>query len=392
MDRWDSVSELWPVHPKPAADELLSSWLARLAMAHGLKLHTFTQLTWPGKSIWNRDVDRSADSEVLATLVRRTGASAESVEATTLCAYEGVLFEQYNPTGTTQWIMPLGIYHRTRRSYGLQFCPRCLDEDAEPYYRRAWRLACVSMCVRHEVMLLDRCPDCAAPVIFHRGDLGQRSKRVAESLTDCHVCGLDRRLAAVEDAARWADGLDLLIQHRLARIIREGWMWVSGEGPCYSHLFLRVLRHLSHLLAFGAKAEVLRGEVCRRFGVPNFTVAVQGRQRVIEWLDVRTRRCVLLTAMLLLQDWPHALVEICERNRIWSSVLLGDLKPVPHWYARVVQEYLTRTSYHPTIEEIAWCIAKNQEVFGGRYKPPTQRIRFRSVWNAAGVSVSPYSL
>ena len=33
---------LWPAHVKPQQDELLSSWLVRLAMAHGVKLHTFS--------------------------------------------------------------------------------------------------------------------------------------------------------------------------------------------------------------------------------------------------------------------------------------------------------------------------------------------------------------
>ena len=50
---------LWPAHPKPLPDELLSSWMVRIAGQHGLKLHTFASAVWPGISIWNRDIDRS---------------------------------------------------------------------------------------------------------------------------------------------------------------------------------------------------------------------------------------------------------------------------------------------------------------------------------------------
>ncbi len=38
---------LWPVHLKPQEDELLSSWLARLALAHGQTVATFTSQVWP---------------------------------------------------------------------------------------------------------------------------------------------------------------------------------------------------------------------------------------------------------------------------------------------------------------------------------------------------------
>lgn len=42
----------------------------------------------------------------------------------------------------------------------LQYCPQCLDEDTEPYYRRIWRLVPVTCCIQHELVLLDECTSC----------------------------------------------------------------------------------------------------------------------------------------------------------------------------------------------------------------------------------------
>ncbi|MDQ3818853.1 MAG: TniQ family protein, partial [Acidobacteriota bacterium] len=137
-------------------------------MAHGLKLHTFCTLLWDKRPIWNRDIDKCADDGILTVLEQRTGTPFERVRASTLAAYEGALYERHNAFGNTFWIMPLGIYHRIRRMHGVQYCPSCLEEDKTPYFRRAWRLAFVTVCAKHRRLLLDACPRCDGPVNFHR--------------------------------------------------------------------------------------------------------------------------------------------------------------------------------------------------------------------------------
>lgn len=228
---------LWPVHLKPQADELLSSWLMRLAAAHALKLHTFCALTWTRrKQIWNRDIDKCADESILNLLVEKTGTRPEVVARTTLAAYEGYLYERHNPYGNTRWIMPVGVYHRTRRRHGLQFCPRCLAEDDAPYYRRSWRLAFVTFCERHGTTLSDRCPRCYAPVNFHRNELGHRAKWAADSVTLCHACGYDLRETSEAQPTGLADCRILEFQRGLTDATKSGWVEINGQGPVYSHL------------------------------------------------------------------------------------------------------------------------------------------------------------
>jgi hypothetical protein len=69
------------------------------------------------RSIWNRDIDKLADESLLKILVVGTGTPPEQVFNTTLAAYRDWLYLQHNPYGNTQWVLPLGVYHRLRRGY-----------------------------------------------------------------------------------------------------------------------------------------------------------------------------------------------------------------------------------------------------------------------------------
>jgi hypothetical protein len=230
--------ELWPVHIKPKDDELISSWLVRLARAHGLKLHTFCSVTWPGKQIWNRDIDKSSDTEMVGVLSTRTGTPIERVQATTLASYANVLYEKHNRFGPSSWIMPIGVYHRTRKKFGLQYCPRCLAEDEDPYYRCKWRLAFIVVCERHHVVLHDRCPKCGEAINFHRDELGNHRKVVTVSLTLCHACHFDLR-TIVNEQVFSATSAETQFTTMLLQTIEAGFIQVSESIITYSHLFLR---------------------------------------------------------------------------------------------------------------------------------------------------------
>jgi hypothetical protein len=81
----------WPLHPPPLDDELLSSWLTRLATGYEMEPDTFCQhvLDLPQQSLSSIDTDPPAG--LLATLADHTGWSISRVEATTLRRYEGIL-------------------------------------------------------------------------------------------------------------------------------------------------------------------------------------------------------------------------------------------------------------------------------------------------------------
>lgn len=51
-----------------------------------------------------------------------------------------------------------GYYERNRNT--LRYCPICLSSDKNPYFRLFWRLSYYSTCLKHQVLLIDKCPQC----------------------------------------------------------------------------------------------------------------------------------------------------------------------------------------------------------------------------------------
>lgn len=345
------TGNLWPVHVKPQPDELLSSWIVRLAMAHTMKLHTFCSLVWSReKQIWNRDIDKCADGKIIDVIAHKTGTSRQRVFETCLEAYAGRVYERHNSRGNTLWIMPIGVYHRTRTLYGLQFCGECLAEDEKPYYRRSWRLAFMTVCEKHQILLHDRCPNCQTPVNFHRNELGDRYKWTADSTTRCHLCEYDLRSSPTVTMSVNSHLVDF--QRQLTSTLERGWISIPKHGSIHSHLYFTVLHQLMRMLATKGKAAGLREIAAREYEIdlPPSQPVSSGRD--IERLSVRERVALVAICNRLLSNWPNEFVRFCREHRVWSASLLRDLEHAPFWYWKVVHDELYRIGYTPSDIEV----------------------------------------
>lgn len=183
------TGDYFPYHPKPLPDELLSSWLTRIAHGHGQTLRSFCRAVWPKSEYGYCDVDNLVERNLVVTLAEKTGVEPLRVRATTLVHYEGRLMRAFSPKG--DWILRGGLDSGDKR-VRLQYCPRCLAEDPVPYFRRAWRLGLFCACIRHKTVLLDRCAYCHALIIPHR----------MADVCRCQSCFADLRLASVRAAKR----------------------------------------------------------------------------------------------------------------------------------------------------------------------------------------------
>lgn len=112
-----------------------------VAKSNGAKLQRFCDCIFgKDRQLWNRDIDRTPPGRILRDLSSATRISRTTIEALTLRAYRGRLFRSPLATGQQRWILPLGMYHRKRLGFGLQFCPKCLSEASEPYFRKRCRI------------------------------------------------------------------------------------------------------------------------------------------------------------------------------------------------------------------------------------------------------------
>jgi hypothetical protein len=329
-------------HPKP--DELLSSWLTRLAHDHLLKTHTFGKMLFPGANVWNTDLDKSAPDSMLRTLAECTGTPLARVEQTVLRRYEGILYLRANVGSTTPWLMPLGIYHRTRRYYGLLFCPCCLGKDGTtPYFRTHWRLAMMHICTRCSVQLLDRCPECERPVTFFRVELGRKLSLADRPISHCFHCGLNLAAITWEQATTSA----LTAQIELERIMYEGW----NEQVFYPHLYFIVLRQLVKQLinarlpsaAFQRAVDIETG-----WSPLEEDMSIRKSKIPLESLPLRVRGGVIRQAQWLLTDWPHRFVEVTQRHGVTSTPFLYAINNIPFWFQDIVIENLYVSRYFQT--------------------------------------------
>lgn len=176
------MSGVWRFAPEANDDELLSSYLVRVAHAHGIGAYSFLSHHLPCTAIWNRDIDRTVLDDTIQQIAELSGNTFDCIKGMTLKLYASWLDPDFRSQedvvrAISPWINSIGIYHTTRRRFGLQFCPLCLANDS--IFRKEWRLSLVTVCARHGCALLDACPRCGAPVVPHRNHV---------SHLHCHIC------------------------------------------------------------------------------------------------------------------------------------------------------------------------------------------------------------
>lgn len=344
---------LLPARFAPETDELFSSWLVRLATAHIIKLHTFTKFIFPSKQIWNRDIDKSAANEHINTLSLYTGVSFQKISLTLLQSFEGILYETHNANGNLSWIMPVGVYRLTRNRFGLQMCPLCLSEDKNPYYRRLWRLSWATICLKHNITLLDRCLDCQNPIIFHRGDMGWRNQSVSLSMTQCSVCDLHWTSKKVIKSLKKPDSDVSIFQEKLENALADNWTEVSGFGKIHSINFFNGLKHIFRVLSVNRRSQKFREAVSQSSSIPLIQPEFYNEIHSFDHLPIQFRYQTIRQASWILADWYERFVNVAIATDSFSSVFLPYNETAPFWYWQPIHELLYR-KIHPVTEEEIW--------------------------------------
>ncbi|MBK1680393.1 TniQ family protein [Rhodocyclus tenuis] len=353
MSRLTNSGQLWLYRSKPQDDELLSSWLVRLASGLAIKLQTFcTQILGLHSGYWTGDIDRHPSLLALSRLSEGTAVPLDRVKATSLGALEGRLWERYQSGGPMEWLTPLGSLGRRRAMHGQQYCRQCLESDAQPYFRRRWRLAFNVACERHGAFLEDACPHCHGPVEFHTGDFGRRLLDFDCPITRCGACNADFRQWR-SSADRKAPSDLLIFQSSLNEALQQGHHSRLPGAESYSHLFFMGLRHLVRNVCSRGRFSRVREWLLSRQGLLNFEFEEQPRWQKFEALRVGDRALILDLVSQLIQDWPHAFVRACQESKVSSSYILSYGAELPFWLSSEIDWHLYDRDYAPTPAERA---------------------------------------
>lgn len=290
----------WTFRLPPLPGELLTSCLARNALAHGTSPTRFLSLLWQREQPWSVDFDRD-----LAGLVPRDrgrggrdwpdllaeamGLPRDAVLAATLDAYRVRLAGRApNARGATPLLLSAGLAARKRRHHALQFCPDCLGEGV-PHFRREWRLAFAVACARHGRPLQDACPWCDAVLAPHR--------IMTSRLTDCHDCGRPLAGRAVTRTPVAIPATVAALQDALMGHLTGGGR--TPVGPWTDRAALDGVRCLVGIAANRRLHPALR----EGLGLPAASLPT-GVRLYIELLRADARVALLETAAVWLEDWP----------------------------------------------------------------------------------------
>ncbi|MBS1186610.1 MAG: hypothetical protein H6R04_628 [Burkholderiaceae bacterium] len=339
-----------PLHPQPLSDEVLSSWMVRLAFANGYPLHTFyAALLRHKEPIWNRDIDRHPSPSLINLLSQQTRQQPDALQAMTLSAYNGVVFGNMPMIGNAPWILPVGVFHRTRRRAGMQFCPICLQLDVIPYFRRRWRLAFYAMCEHHFCVMHDGCPRCHSSIAFHRHGVGLKKSIPENALRLCHHCMFDLRWSKPK-YLNWPDPHSWIQLRSMLNFFDDG-VWAVGSCTLPVGVpFFQGLRALARMI-YGRHGHHLRHQLSKELGIP-VAERFSAKNIEFEFLCPEDRLVLMLTTFWLLENWPARFVSTCKAVRFTRSRIAEVPTLLPYWLARIADEHLNYRPYWPNEDEV----------------------------------------
>lgn len=324
---------LWPAHPKPLPDELLSSWFVRVAEANGIKLQTLSWMLFGyGRSPWQRDIDRLAPAWFLDTACEHTGLSREEAHRATLDTYRGHLYPKPRPSGELRWILPICSAGASRYGFGVQFCPECLAHDAVPYYRKQWRLALFTYCPNHGCFLYDACPACGAPVAFFRHDFGREISET-KGFACCWKCGFDFRMAKRATAMFPTEEIQEIFDSMLCSLKAPA----IEVGP-FDLGFFAVLHQFCRIMGTRQNGGQLLRYVAERLRMPPLLITL-GRTSIEEHRRGE-RHQLLLCSLWLMADLEGRLRAAWLAKVVRYNLMVKDFHDSPRWYLAVVENFL----------------------------------------------------
>ena len=306
-----------------------------------------------GRSLFGDDVDRGRWTELIKVFAQRAVLPIETVVATTLRSYEGVLFGELPENGPARWVLHIGQAGTHRRWSGLQYCSQCLADDREPYFRLTWRLAFCVWCEQHRIQLRDRCPTCGGLVVIHRERVGAQTGGRHSPLVYCPFCGQDRRADPhLQGSAR--DEGAVALQLQMLRALDDPTTVEEHRGIHPLPYFMGMSMLWSFLDDQKRSAGVWADVLANIPGPPQKPDVY--RLGGVERLRIEERRVLLEACALLLEDGVAGLIESLRRAGLSSDKLLRysgrDRGRPPFWLWEPIRLGIDKTMYVPTTGEI----------------------------------------
>lgn len=298
--------DVLPFRPPPLQGECLSGYMLRLAEANGFpRLWSLAQRVYPdwGPGIMRMIVLRwEYPVKNCGLLPQLTALPLHILKALTVAP----LIEKFLGAGftATSGVVPGSILHGVVNR-NLRVCPLCLS--SEPYVRLIWRFDDVTMCVRHQCRLVERCQRCGR--LLTSADSRQRHLQ-------CASCDADLRLFKPPPASAQECAVQAKYQINLQSMLETSTPTAEDAVCAIGHKF----KYLRHLRKISAKRLARNTDI--------------GASHV---LDVESGRSTSIVTRLKCLDWLEATWSDLAQLAVPAN-FIDDLKQPPHMALRCCPE------------------------------------------------------
>ncbi|WP_419774401.1 TniQ family protein [Halarcobacter sp.] len=313
--------------PSPLPDELLSSWLTRMALEHKRTLSLFFSLfiRHDGNSSTRTDLDFLFDEKLFKTLSQKSTLDIKEIYRMSLRSEEGQLF-----TCNDSLYPPLQIRKLTdkRNHNGLMYCPKCLKEDKIPYFRKKWRYDFYNACPKHRILLIDRCWRCYSKIEFSK-------IKHQKELCICYKCEKDlRENITTAISSNYSYGLKAV--KWFEKGLSRGYFLINKQKVKSVFVFdsftkLRYLLHRKEKLNLNEFPMIDEyKDICKKLNEYNSKKALSIKKEFI------------LTSMVyfLFQAYPKNFINFAYENNLTYRDFVHDFKNMPFWYKKMVDDLI----------------------------------------------------
>jgi hypothetical protein len=306
--------------------ESFASWLLRASVANSLSRKQLLAVVPHRQRAPVDDYDCFSDSEALRELAAISGFATEQFTSMVHGSLAGWLFPHRERTrNLCQWLLrkPTRPGWCDPRQTRYQVCPLCLGSDEFPHFRLMWRISAFSVCLQHQVVLIDQCPRCGEII-----NLGHtRESEFEYRLVKCAGCTSDFRQITPMPARA-----EVVVLERKILESRHSGSFRLCEAIRIDPLSLFVtLRYLHDLFYSSVIGPALRSTASQY---------IDGVRQDVAWPTHRSgsyndaaaaevRYNLAIVVANLLRSWPANFIDLIHRARGPRSAMICQTNPSP---------------------------------------------------------------
>lgn len=333
-----------PCFSRPKPDELFTSWFSRVAYGNISDPYQFSSQILGSYPLFNVDGDLGINRQILKLISKYTGIPYPEIENSVLSSLVGNYLTEIAKNGHNPQILGCRIVGQIRRQYGQQFCAKCLEEDVQPYFRKQWRLAYFTVCLKHRLVFSDRCTACNAAVNYHKLTF------MHPHIAHCYACG--RNLFRQTEYPVDEEDPIVWLQSKLKEGMTSGWVKLNSSTVIRTPVFLSGVQYILQAWVTERSSKKLSRSVSTIRKSKLRPVDGKGTQRRAASLDVIQRYRLLDDVAWLLMEWPDRFVEFCNLSKLTPKTFFKTDRSPPYWLYSVFYWILNKKHYWTCLGEI----------------------------------------